>query len=385
MIRELIENNCKKPVLSVKELKRRLGETPIVLYGAGGSGTDILEALRKADVFPVAFSDTDSGKWHTHVSGLEVVPHTELSSKFGRDISIIACFYLNAEENMASVRRLFSGYGITSVMHVSFFMCCPELFLPLRGSRSQLEIFDVLSDEQREGIDRSYGLMSDDRSKALYRQIIGFRCFLQGFEPLLGGDVEYFAFDHFAPKREEIFVDCGAYVGDTLREFLKIYKECFRQYIAFEPDPDNFRKLSEYACSLEYADRIRLSQTALSDSKTTLRFDVGHGISSVVSQTGNGKVFAIPLDAALNKESVSFIKIDVEGYERNVLLGAEDTIERCRPVLAVSVYHMLNDIWQLPLLLDKFCRNYKFFLYAPNYLAGPCVFAVPAERLAGPS
>jgi FkbM family methyltransferase len=382
MLSELLESRRKKTVISVEELKCQLNGKPFVLYGAGIVGSDILEILRKFDILPVALSDTNRCKWHKRVSEVEVVPPAELAAKFGTDILVIACFYLNVEENMVNVRRILSRYDITDIHHVSFFMCCPELFLPLRGRRSQLEIFDVISSEQREGIERGYLLMSDDRSKELYRQMIEFRCFLQGAEPLLDGDTDYFAFDNFAPRQDEVFVDCGAYTGDTLQEFLENYNDNFQQYIAFEPDPVSFGKLKEHVNSLQCADKIKLFQAALSDFETTLRFDADGGVSSAVSQTGTEQVSAVPMDAALNGVSVSFIKLDVEGFERNALLGAIETIERCRPVLAVCVYHMLDDIWQLPLLLEQLCHNYKFFLQARNFLTGYCVFAVPAERAA---
>jgi FkbM family methyltransferase len=386
MLNELLKNQ-KKSVISVEALKIQLGKKPVVFYGAGASAFDTLEALRAYDIFPVAFSDTDCGKWHTEFYGLEVVPPAELVPKFGSDILVFACFSINYTENIVDVTALLNSLGITDIRHISFFMCCPELFLPINGKRNLLGIFDVINDEQKAGIEQSYSLFADENSRLLYAQMIGFRCYLHGFEPLLGGEVDYFAFDYFAPVEDEVFIDCGAYLGDTLQEFLKTYKDSFYQYIAFEPDPDNFDSLSKCVKSLatDATDtKIKLFQAAVSDTESFLRFDGGHGHSSKVSHDAGGEfVPSVTLDTALDGAPITFIKIDVEGFERNVLLGAKNIIARCRPVLAVSAYHMLDDLWRLPVLLNELCANYKFFFAGWNFIAGYLIFAVPDERIRG--
>lgn len=54
-------------------------------------------------------------------------------------------------------------------------------------------------------------------------------------------------------------------------------------------------------------------------------------------------VAMVRLDDVLRGEPVSFIKIDVEGYEANVIDGARATIERCKPVLFIEMDHALTD------------------------------------------
>ncbi|MEW8382582.1 MAG: FkbM family methyltransferase, partial [Candidatus Thiodiazotropha taylori] len=46
-------------------------------------------------------------------------------------------------------------------------------------------------------------------------------------------------------------------------------------------------------------------------------------------------------------EKVDFIKLDVEGYELDVLLGAAQSIQKFQPKLAISLYHKPNDIFEL--------------------------------------
>lgn len=61
-------------------------------------------------------------------------------------------------------------------------------------------------------------------------------------------------------------------------------------------------------------------------------------------------------------ETVNFIKMDIEGAELAALRGAENTIKRFRPKLAISVYHNLEDFWSIPQYLQGLELNYRFYL-----------------------
>ena len=54
--------------------------------------------------------------------------------------------------------------------------------------------------------------------------------------------------------------------------------------------------------------------------------------------------------------------MDIEGAELNALKGAEETIRRFKPKLAITVYHSLNDFWEIPEWLESLGLGYKFYL-----------------------
>lgn len=56
------------------------------------------------------------------------------------------------------------------------------------------------------------------------------------------------------------------------------------------------------------------------------------------------------------------IKMDLEGAELHALQGAEQTIRRYRPKLAVSIYHNPEDIWEIPELILKLHPDYRLYL-----------------------
>ncbi len=84
------------------------------------------------------------------------------------------------------------------------------------------------------------------------------------------------------------------------------------------------------------------------------------------------------LDEICVDNDVSFIKMDIEGSEKNALIGAENTIRRCKPKLAISIYHKNEDIWELPEMILQMNENYR--LYLRHYsLAGEdtVLYAIP--------
>jgi FkbM family methyltransferase len=61
-------------------------------------------------------------------------------------------------------------------------------------------------------------------------------------------------------------------------------------------------------------------------------------------------------------EKVDFIKMDIEGAELNALKGCEQTLRRFKPKLAVTVYHSVDDFWEIPEYLKSLDLDYKFYL-----------------------
>ncbi len=61
-------------------------------------------------------------------------------------------------------------------------------------------------------------------------------------------------------------------------------------------------------------------------------------------------------------ERVDFIKMDIESYEPNALIGATKTIQKFKPKLAISIYHEYDHFFEIPLLIKKILPEYKLYL-----------------------
>ena len=101
-----------------------------------------------------------------------------------------------------------------------------------------------------------------------------------------------------------------------------------------------------------------------------------HSQSSRLSEDGNEVVDLDTIDNVLNGRRATFIKMDIEGAEYRALLGAEETIRKYKPRMALSVYHKPQDIIEIPALLYGYNEDYKFALRQYSSIADETVLYV---------
>jgi FkbM family methyltransferase len=193
----------------------------------------------------------------------------------------------------------------------------------------------------------------------------------------------YFPDDLVDMLPDEVFVDCGAFDGDTLSSFLKRNHDTFRRYIAFEPDPISLNRLNAFAKTLSIVvqKKIQIYNCAVGSRKEKLFFNAtGTGASSV--GTGTLEVKCEKMDDLIKDIKPTFIKMDIEGAEPDALLGAKQIIQQFKPVLAICVYHAQDHIWSIPLFIHSISEDYIFFLRPHLYKVWDLVcYAIPKERL----
>lgn len=239
-----------------------------------------------------------------------------------------------------------------------------EMFLPYYHINLSHKIY-----EYAESLRACFNLLTDAESRRTFFTQLGWRV-LPDFDSLLGCTTQkpYFPKGIFSLRADETFVDCGAYDGDTIREFLDHSRRSFNRIIAFEPDPHNFQNLATYVGNLPkgIGEKIILLNKALGAKHGRLRFDGAGSASSHVSPDGNIEVESVALDGVSNDYPPSHIKLDVEGAEYEPLMGAQGMIRQKSPILAVSIYHRQDDLRQIPLLIRSFFTGYRYFLRAHN-------------------
>ena len=114
---------------------------------------------------------------------------------------------------------------------------------------------------------------------------------------------------------------------------------------------------------------MEIRKTGLGEKNEKRRFAGGRNEGSAISAHGSETIEIETIDDVLEGKVVGFIKMDIEGAEREALEGARFTISMQHPVLAVSVYHKRNDIWELPAQIINMNPNYKLYLrhYTVSY------------------
>ena len=180
---------------------------------------------------------------------------------------------------------------------------------------------------------------------------------------------QYFDVFPFDSNTEEIFVDAGCYDFEDSLKFLSWCGGKYKKIIAFEPNPIQHSICVEKSRSVC---NVTVLPYGCYNEEREIGFDNSGNLNGSCArfvETSNLNLMqkVVRLDDILNGEKATFIKMDVEGCELNALKGAEQTILRHRPKLAVCVYHKPEDIWEIPSYILSLHSDYRFYLrhYSP--------------------
>lgn len=182
----------------------------------------------------------------------------------------------------------------------------------------------------------------------------------------------YFDLDVIKCDANEVFVDLGAYIGDTVNDYLDSYIG-YKKIYCYEIVPHIFQKLKQ---NLEHHPNIIFRQKGAGDKKGIMYVTDEEPDESMHKLTESGKIEApvIRIDEDIT-EPVTFIKMDIEGGEQKAILGCTNHIQATHPKLAISVYHNNEDIWKCARMIDEIDPTYKFYLRysGGNYYPSECV------------
>lgn len=169
---------------------------------------------------------------------------------------------------------------------------------------------------------------------------------------------QYFDLPEMAHDSQEVFVDGGAYDGDTIERFAN-WSGAYAHIYAFEPDEENGEACRQ---RIGQQDKITVFSACLGRRNGTVCFTDSDGVGSRIDAHGSMVVPVVSLDEALNGKRVTFIKLDIEGAELDTLQGAEKLLCSQRPKLAICVYHKPEDIISIPMYIASLNLGYRFYL-----------------------
>lgn len=172
---------------------------------------------------------------------------------------------------------------------------------------------------------------------------------------------EYYDLDLIPSAHDEVFVDLGAYFGESTLSFALNYgKESYRRIYCYEITPSVFAELEK---NLSVLPRVECRMKGVSDKEGEMKLDVCPASISAnrLAEKGELSVPTTTLDADIT-EPVTIIKADIEGGEQRALLGAKKHIAQDHPKLLFSVYHGNDDLWKIPRMIDGMSSDYTFHL-----------------------
>jgi FkbM family methyltransferase len=164
-------------------------------------------------------------------------------------------------------------------------------------------------------------------------------------------------------RQDDVVIDAGGCWGDTALYFAQNASQVF----CFECVPSNIKIIDEnLGMNSDLSSRVKVIHKALwNRSQERLVFkDTGPG--SRPSLDGGGvEVETETLDhfvSVSSVERVDFIKMDIEGSEPEALFGAEQTIRKHRPQLAISIYHDVRHFAAIPQWITSLDLGYRLYL-----------------------
>ena len=338
----------------------RLGkcEKPIYIYGMGNGAEKLKRELDDANI-PLAgiFASDEFVRGHSFL-GHKVIKYSELP----KDAVILLAFG-------SFLPDMLQRFDMMAAEHEFY---APDL--PLFGEQR----FDMsVLANRREEIKKAYSLLYDEQSRLVFQntafhKITGDISLLRRMET----DKSEIYTELLKVTGSEDYLDLGAYDGDTVRELLSFTGGSFKSITAVEPDPKNFKKL------------VNKTPQAVCINKGVysfcgeLSFSTEASRNSSVSEAGKRKIEVDTIDNIVGEGNVSYIKMDVEGSEKEALLGAVKTLDRCRPRLLVSAYHRMWDFFELVNLMGELLPDYRLYMrhqpYVPNWETN--IIAVPEEK-----
>lgn len=181
----------------------------------------------------------------------------------------------------------------------------------------------------------------------------------------------------------DVVIDGGAYWGETALYFAHLAGRTGR-VVSFEFEAHNIERLRvNLGLNPELAPRIQLVPAALWDRAGQTVSFMPQGPGTVIAAGGEGMATTDTIDALVGRgvvPRVDFIKMDIEGAELNALRGAESTLRRFRPRLAIAAYHKLDDLSAIPAYLSGLDLGYRFRLAHTTMHAEETVLFATADN-----
>ena len=235
-----------------------------------------------------------------------------------------------------------------------------------------------------EHYDWLYSRLEDEVSRRTFNSLMAYRLYPSQEFLKIAYDAEhpqYFDKSIISCDEQEVLADCGGFTGDTVESYIRQFGKYKRIYV-YEPSQENAavcrKNLSKYK-------RITIRQCGVGEKGASLTIQGSGSSSSFMEQkaeggAGSDSVRIISLDEDI-REKITFLKMDVEGFEIPALLGAKRHIREDFPKLAICTYHIISDMWEIPRLIDTIRPGYRFFLrhYELTQNWETVIYAIPPD------
>lgn len=327
--------------------KIKESEKPVVIYGMGNGADKVIDEFNKLDIPIMGVTASDDFVRGQKFRGFTVKKLSEFDGDFILAVGFATCI----PDVMNHIFSLQKKYRVI--------VPC----VPVFGD----EIFNrEFIEKNADKINAAYSLFEDD-SKAIFEGCVNF---------MFSGELDILknitsdkneVFDNILKlQSDESYLDLGAYRGDTVEEFLHFCGGKYKKIIALEPDRRTYKKLCNY---LENVPSSVAYQKAIYSESKEINFSSNAGRQSAISENGDA-ITSVTIDELCENQQITYIKMDVEGAEKEAIDGARITLKKDKPKLNIALYHRSIDIFEIPLKIAEINPEYKFYIRRHPYI--PC-------------
>lgn len=347
------ETHHRREMEIIKE--QAAGGKSIILFGAGNCGHIVYRFLEKEEVPVAAFCDNKLAGSLDEETNIRIIGVEELITDPQSFLIVITVADKPVYQKIYA-QLMESGFDRSQCLFMeNYIERIPVDFL-IKNRKKYKEVFDLLA---------------DDLSREIYIERIKRVFLLSDISHVMAPATEQYFDEKVELTEQEVFVDCGAYIGDTAMEFIQRVNGKYRQIYMFEAEASKFGQIQENLKGYRY----KLYPYGVWSDNRELCFDADGSSASKVSDNGDGvQIEVVALDNIKFEETPTFIKMDIEGAEKEALLGAKDMISEYHPKLAICVYHRWEDLFELPLLIKEFNPDYKLYIrhYSDHFAETVC-------------
>lgn len=316
-----------------------------ILYPTGVVCKEVFHNLSKYGANIIAFGDRDPAKIGKSLYQLPILSFDEIVESYRHAYIVISSrkYYYEIYEQFLN-----AGLDQEHVILVDYSAFDPDF---------DQENYVLSHFEQYEKV---YDWLGDEESRNIFISLLNYRMtFDYQFIEQIKKTVypQYFDKELIQFHSNEIFVDCGGFTGDTYSIFQQICPD-YKKYYLFEPNSNNIAVARE---NIKNEPRVIFINKGVYDKEDTLSF-YNSSAESSIRFDGENRIEVVAIDSLLSKEPVTFIKMDIEGSERQALRGAVKTIQSHRPRLAISIYHKPQDLLQIPIFIKEINPSYRLYL-----------------------
>lgn len=326
----------------------------ICIFGGGMLGRTICRWLLDTGISVEMFCDNDLSKQGKYIIDyIKCISFDELNMQKENTYVIVAIENMTA--NIAVNKQL------RDFEHV--------FRNPLGISIYLTAIFDISAYEFASAYFESMKLIGDEQSKKLYEFVVNLR--LQ--DKVIDYDIETIK-DYYSDKQyivEDLvdyktfcsYIDCGAYVGDSLELFIE-KGGSGAMYYCFEMDKEIYQILNKNIREKysDYKNNIKIYPYGVGEQTMQMTYIEDDTGGSRLDNNASKKAQIIALDDLCFETKIDFLKMDIEGAEQQALRGSTNLIRRDKPVLAISMYHSFRQIVELPQIIRQLDDNYHMYI-----------------------